>query len=100
MKVVNVFSTYDDMEAELIKNLLENHNISCQVISDITHSVFPFTHDHKLSEVRIAVTEEEKTRAEELIKEFLDSSEFEFSTSESDDSEENDDGESSDANQL
>ena len=97
MKVVNIFSTYDDMEAEIIRNLLEDNGISCQVVSNITHSVFPFTHDHKLGEVRIAVTEEEKIRAEELIKEFLASSEFDFTTSLPEDSEENEIGKSSES---
>lgn len=84
METVVVYSTYNDVEAEMIRNLLEEHEIPCQVISDIAHTVFPFTHDHKLSEVRIAVSQEEAHRAEEIISEFLNSPAPSFSAQESD----------------
>lgn len=80
MKAVVVYATYNDLEAEMIRNLLEENGIPCQVVSGITHSVFPFTHDHDLSEVRIAVNEQEVHRAEEIISRFLNSPELPFSS--------------------
>jgi len=71
VKSVVVFRTYNDMESALIRCFLENENIFCQLISSISHSVFPFTHDHSLSEVRIAVNELEAHRAEEIINDYL-----------------------------
>ncbi|HPQ39906.1 MAG TPA: DUF2007 domain-containing protein [bacterium] len=84
MDSVIVYTTYNDMEAEMIRNLLSEYEIPCQVISDIAHTVFPFTHDHKLSQVRILVDAEEAQRAEEIITEFLNSPEPLFTGQESD----------------
>jgi hypothetical protein len=83
METVVIYTTYNDLEAEMIRNLLLDNDIQCQVVSNIAHSVFPFTHDHNLSEVRIAVNEQEAHRAEELIHDFLNASESEFSEQES-----------------
>lgn len=79
METVTVFTTYDDREAQIIKNLLAEYDIECQVVSTISHSVFPFTHDHRLAKINIIVTEQEAHRAEEIISGFLDSSEPSFS---------------------
>ena len=70
MKTVVIHKCYDDIQAELIRGLLEQHDIISQVASDVPHSVFPFTMDG-LGEIRIAVLEEEANRARELIEEFL-----------------------------
>ncbi len=78
METVVVYTTYDDMEAELLRGLLEDNSIECQVVSEITHSVFPFVHDHRLAKIRIIVNEQEVQRAEEIIKGFLDSPEPSF----------------------
>ena len=84
MEAVVVFTTYNDVEAEMIRNLLDENGIPCQVVSDIAHSVFPFTHDHKLSEVRVAVNEQEAHRAEQIIDDFLSASEHAFSAKDAD----------------
>ncbi len=75
MKTVIVHTTYDDMEAEMLRNLLAEHSIECQVVSAITHAVFPITHDHRLAKINIIVNEQEVSRAEKIIADFLDSSE-------------------------
>jgi hypothetical protein len=78
METVTVFTTYDDMEAEIIRNLLAEHDIECQVVSSISHAVFPLTHDHKLAKINIIVNEQEAHRAEEILSGYLDSSESLF----------------------
>jgi hypothetical protein len=83
MQTVIIHRCYDDMQAELIKELLEQNEIACQVVSDVPHSVFPITMDG-LGEIRIAVLEEEAARAQELIKEFFDAPANSFSESDFD----------------
>ncbi|MBN1879219.1 DUF2007 domain-containing protein [bacterium] len=78
METVVVHTTYDDMEAEMIRNLLDENDIQCQVVSEITHAVFPLVHDHRLAKIRIIVGEQEVQRAEEIITGFLNSPEPSF----------------------
>jgi hypothetical protein len=75
VETVTVHTTYNDMEAEMLRNLLAEHAIECQVVSEITHAVFPLIHDHRLAKIRIIVSEQEVVRAEKIIADFLDSSE-------------------------
>jgi len=62
---------YDDIEANQIRDILEQEGISCQVASNIPHSVFPIMTDG-LGEVRISVVEKEADKARKLIQEFYD----------------------------
>ncbi|MCD4653662.1 DUF2007 domain-containing protein, partial [bacterium] len=39
VKAVVVYTTYNDLETEIIKNLLKENGIPYQIISNITHSI-------------------------------------------------------------
>jgi Putative prokaryotic signal transducing protein len=80
MKTVVIHRCYDDIQAEQIRELLDQNGIVCQVASDVPHSVFPLTLNG-LGEVRIAVLEEESVRARELIDQFLNGPVSTFSDS-------------------
>ncbi len=49
-----LMTTQDEGEAEIVRGLLHTHGIPAQVVSDITHSVYPLTLDG-LGEIRIFV---------------------------------------------
>lgn len=46
--------TWNDTEAALVAQLLGQEGIPCQVVSDVPHSLFPFTVDG-LGEIRVLV---------------------------------------------
>jgi ribonuclease-3 len=52
--LVVIFRTHSDIEAQIVRGLLETHGIMSVVSSDVLHSVFPMSVDG-LTEVRIAV---------------------------------------------
>ncbi len=84
MDTVIVHRCHNDIEAEMIRDLLQQEGIFCQVASDVPHSVFPLTLDG-LGEVRIAVMAKEAERARRLISEFLDASQGTFTGDENPD---------------
>lgn len=61
-----IFRTQSDIEAKVVRGLLEAHGIRSIVASDIPQSVFPMSID-ALGEVRISVREEEADEARRLI---------------------------------
>jgi ribonuclease III len=61
-----VFRTHSDIEASLVRGLLEAHGIYAALSSDVPHSVFPLTIDG-LGEVRISVASEQADLAREVI---------------------------------
>ena len=60
--------TWDDGEAEMIRQLLESYGIPVQMVSDVAHSVYPITLDG-LGEVRILVPENKLAEARALLDE-------------------------------
>jgi len=64
-----IFRTHSDVEADIVRGLLETHGIQTLLTSDIPHSVFPLTIDG-LGEVRLSVRSDEAEAAERLIKDF------------------------------
>ena len=62
-----VFRTQSDIEASIVRGLLEAHGIYAALSSDIPHSVFPLTIDG-LGEVRISVPAEQADEAREIIR--------------------------------
>lgn len=70
MDIEVIHRCYNDIEAEMIRGLLEEEEIECQVVSNIPHSVMPFTMDG-LGEIRIAVTADDAPRARLIVEEFL-----------------------------
>ncbi len=62
--------TWSDGEAEIVRRLLEANGIPCQVVSDITHSLYPLTIDG-LGEVRILVPEDSLEEASAILADHL-----------------------------
>jgi ribonuclease-3 len=63
-----IFRTHSDIEASIVRGLLEAHGIETAASSDITHAVFPLTIDG-LGEVRISVPADQATAAQRIIRE-------------------------------
>jgi ribonuclease-3 len=61
-----IFRGHSDIEASIVRGLLETHGIRSLVSSDVTHAVFPLSIDG-LGEVRIAVRAEEADEARRII---------------------------------
>jgi ribonuclease-3 len=62
-----VFRTQSDIEASIVRGLLEAHGIYSSLSSDLPHSVFPLTIDG-LGEVRISVPAAQAEEAREIIR--------------------------------
>ena len=77
MQTKVVHRCYSDIEAEQIREWLDQNDIVCQVASDVPHSVFPLTMNG-LGEIRISVLEEDFVRSKELISEFLSAADHSF----------------------
>lgn len=65
-EVVLLMRTWNDGEAEIVRNLLESYGIPCQVVSDITHSVLPLSIDG-LGEITIFVPRSAFEEASDLL---------------------------------
>ena len=65
-QMVEVYHARNEMEAQVIKGLLESYNIPCFMKSNAAPSVHTFTMDG-MGEVRIMVLESLAERARELI---------------------------------
>jgi ribonuclease-3 len=64
--LVVIFRTHSDVEASIVRGLLETHGVMSIVTSAIPHSVFPLTVDG-LGEVRISVRADEAEDAVRII---------------------------------
>jgi ribonuclease-3 len=64
--LVVIFRTHSDIEAQIVRGLLETHGVMSVVSSDVLHSVFPMSVDG-LTEVRIAVHASEAEEAQRII---------------------------------
>jgi ribonuclease-3 len=63
-----VFRTHSDIEASIVRGLLEAHGIDTAASSDLTHALFPLTIDG-LGEVRISVPAAQAAVAQRIIRE-------------------------------
>ncbi len=63
-----VFRTHSDIEASIVRGLLEAHGIYAAASSDLTHAVFPLSIDG-LGEVRISVPAGQAEAAQQIIRE-------------------------------
>jgi hypothetical protein len=70
MELVEVFVTWNEQKAELIKALLGDYGINCYLSSHITHSVYPIPVDG-LGEIRVMVPEKDKERSTNLIENYF-----------------------------
>jgi ribonuclease-3 len=64
--LVVIFRTHSDIEAQIVRGLLETHGVMSVVSSDVLHSIFPMSVDG-LTEVRIAVHASEAEEAQRII---------------------------------
>jgi len=64
--LVVIFRTHSDIEARIVRGLLESHGVMSLVSSDVPSSIFPLAVDG-LNEVRIAVHESEADEAQRII---------------------------------
>lgn len=62
-----VFRTHSDIEAVIVRGLLESHGLYAAASSDLTHAVFPISIDG-LGEVRIAVPASQAEEARAIIR--------------------------------
>src|SRR5512143_246355 len=61
-----VFRTHSDIEASIVRGLLEAHGIFAALSSDLTHAVFPLSIDG-LGEVRVSVPSAQAALARDII---------------------------------
>ncbi len=61
-----LMTTQDEGEAEIVRGLLDAHGIPARVVSDIAHSVYPFTLDG-LGEIRVFVPAGSLDEAREVL---------------------------------
>jgi len=66
---VVVFRTWSDIEASIVRGLLEAHGVEVSLASDVPHGVFPLT-VNGLGEVRIAVAGDMAEAATRLIRDY------------------------------
>ncbi len=66
LKMIEVYKAKGDLEAQVIKGLLESYGIPCLLQSHAASSVHPFAIDG-LGEVRIMVPEKAADEAKRLI---------------------------------
>ena len=64
--LVVIFRTHSDIEAQIVRGLLETHGIMSVMSSDIPHSVFPLSVDG-LGETRLSVHHSEAEDAQRII---------------------------------
>jgi ribonuclease-3 len=64
--LIVIFRTHSDIEAQIVRGLLETHGVMSVVSSDVPHSIFSLSIDG-LSEVRIAVHPGEADDAQRII---------------------------------
>jgi len=64
--LVVIFRTHSDIEARIVRGLLESHGVMSVVSADVPHAIFPLSMDG-LTDVRIAVHPEEADEAQRII---------------------------------
>jgi ribonuclease III len=64
--LVVIFRTHSDVEASVVRGLLESHGVPCVVASGAMRNIFPLTID-SLGDVRLSVHEEDVEEARRII---------------------------------
>ena len=64
--LIVIFRTHSDIEASIVRGLLEAHGVPSVASSDVPHSIFPLT-VNGLGEVRISVHQENAEEARQII---------------------------------
>lgn len=69
LKLIVIFRTHSDVEANVVRGLLESNGIHTLLASDVPHSVFPLS-INELGEVRLSVREDDAEKGQLLIESF------------------------------
>jgi ribonuclease III len=64
--LIVIFRTHSDVEASIVRSLLEANDVPSVITSDVPHNIFPLT-VNGLGEVRISVREEDADEARRII---------------------------------
>jgi len=70
MEFVEIYRTWNEQKAGMIKELLDDYDIECYLSSHITHSVYPIPVDG-LGEIRVMVPVEEEEESRNLLSNFF-----------------------------
>jgi len=70
MEFVEIYRTWNEQKAGMIKELLNDYDIECYLSSHITHSVYPIPVDG-LGEIRVMVPVEEEEESRNLLSNFF-----------------------------
>lgn len=68
-KLVEVTVTHNEVEANIIKSLLEGSGIDCVLVTQVPHGVYPVNVDG-LGEIRIKVLDSEVEAAKAVIQDY------------------------------
>jgi len=68
-KLVMVKSLHNEIEASIVKTLLETAGVQCALITPVPHNVYPFTIDG-LAEIRVTVLESDLEAARTIIEDY------------------------------
>ena len=72
MELVEIYRTWNEQKANMIKELLGDYDIRCYLSSHITHSVYPIPVDG-LGEIRVMVPEKDEENSREIIDNYFSS---------------------------
>src|SRR3954470_22075309 len=67
-ELIVIFRTQSQIEADVIKGLLETHGIAALITSDLSRTAFPFS----LNELRLSANAEDADRAKQIIESHRD----------------------------
>ena len=70
MELVEVYRTWNEQKAEMIKALLQDYEIKPYLSSHITHSVYPIPVDG-LGEIRVMVPAEAEEKSRGIIEDYF-----------------------------
>lgn len=70
MEFVEIYRTWNEQKAGMIKELLGDYDIECYLSSHITHSVYPIPVDG-LGEIRVMVPKEEEEKSKDIVANFF-----------------------------
>ncbi|MBS3735905.1 MAG: DUF2007 domain-containing protein [Candidatus Bipolaricaulota bacterium] len=70
MEFVEIYRTWNEQKAGMIKELLGDYDIECYLSSHITHSVYPIPVDG-LGEIRVMVPQEEEEKSKDIVANFF-----------------------------
>lgn len=70
MDLVEIYNTWNEQKAEMIKGLLEDYGIECFFSSHASRTVHPFN-VNGLGEIKIMVSKDYQDKAKEIVNTFF-----------------------------